>query len=44
MIFKTKDIMTTEFIKVDSSETIREVSDKMDRKYMDEVLITDKMS
>jgi PAS domain S-box-containing protein len=42
LIFKTKDIMTTEFIKVDSSESIREVSDKMARAYRDEVLVVDK--
>jgi CBS domain-containing protein len=39
LIFKIKEIMTTEFIKIDSSETIREISDKMDRKYRDEVLL-----
>jgi len=42
LIFKTKDIMTTEFIKVDSGESIREVSDKMARAYRDEVLVVDK--
>jgi PAS domain S-box-containing protein len=42
LIFKTKDIMTTEFIKVDSSESIRDVSDKMARAYRDEVLVVDK--
>ena len=42
LIFKTKDIMTTEFIKVDSGESIRAVSDKMARAYRDEVLVVDK--
>jgi PAS domain S-box-containing protein len=42
LIFKTKDIMTTEFIKVDSRESILAVSDKMARAYRDEVLVVDK--
>jgi len=42
LIFKTKDIMTTEFIKVDSGESLRAVSDKMARAYRDEVLVVDK--
>lgn len=42
LIFKTKDIMTTDFIKVDAGETIREVSDRMAREYRDEVLVVDR--
>jgi PAS domain S-box-containing protein len=42
LIFKTKDIMTTDFIRVESGETIQEVSDRMVRQYRDEVLVVDK--
>ncbi|MBP1743488.1 MAG: hypothetical protein H6Q58_466 [Firmicutes bacterium] len=42
LIFKTKDIMTTDFIKVESGETIRVASDRMAREYRDEVFIVDK--
>jgi PAS domain S-box-containing protein len=42
LIFKTKDIMTTDFIRVESGETIQEVSDRMARQYRDEVLVVDK--
>ncbi|HSN58782.1 MAG TPA: sigma-54 dependent transcriptional regulator PrdR [Clostridiaceae bacterium] len=42
LIFKTKDIMTNDFIRVESGESIKEVSDKMARQYRDEVLVVDK--
>ncbi len=42
LIFKTKDIMTTDFIRVESGDTIREVSDRMARQYRDEALVVGK--
>lgn len=42
LIYKVRDIMTKEFIKVDTNETIRDALNKMIESYRDEVVITDK--
>lgn len=41
LLFKVKDIMTRDFIKVDISESIRKAMDKMIEAYKDEVLVMD---